>query len=139
MKISNQVIDDIIKTVRKPNYYEQFEIELPYTKSGWLDTKGNFYKCPWGEHTSEAFDYINRNGWYKTFREHRQYEISCNGRDYLVKEKKWILIDNPTMNNRTQVVQYNPLTKHPKAQVNALLKLFDYNGDIQLEIMRRFE
>ena len=126
---------------KAPNYYEHFEsfeIELPYVQSGWLDNKGRFHECPWGEHTSAAFDLINENGWYIDFREHRSYKLSENGRDYLVKERKFILLDNPTQNQRTQVVQYNPLCKHTKTQINALLKLFEYNGDITMEIMKRF-
>lgn len=79
-----------------------------------------------------AFDLINENDWYMDFRKVRSKRLSENGRDYLVKEKKSILLDNPTKNEHAQVIIYNPLCKHSKSQINKLLTLFEYS-DIMTE------
>lgn len=114
------------------DYFESFKVELPYIISGWLDNRGKFYECGWGDHTRMAFDLINENGWYMDFRKVRSERISENGRDYLVKEKRFILLDNPTRNKHTQIITYNPLCKHSKSQINKLLTLFEYS-DIMTE------
>lgn len=120
------------------DYFEIFKIDLPYIQSGWLDGKGRFHKCSWGEHTNMAFELINKNGWYMNFRNVRSERLSENGRDYLVKEKKFICLDNPTKNERTQVITYNPLCKHTKSQINALLKLFEYSEEMTMYILENF-
>lgn len=49
-----------------------------------------------------------------------------NARDWLIRVKKFILLDNPRYDYKTQVIQYNPICKHPKSQINKLLTLFEY-------------
>lgn len=121
------------------SYYDSFEtykIELPYVVSGWLDTRGKFYECDWGDHTSLAFDIMREhNGWYLDYHNARGKYISENGRDYLVREKNFILLDCPYCNNKTQLMTFNPLKKHTKSQINKLLELFEYNGDMTMYIM----
>lgn len=120
------------------SYFKSYKIELPYIISGWLDTYGNLHKCGWGEHTEVAFDLIKEKGWYLEFRKCRSQWLSENSRDFLVKEKKFILLDNPTHNKKTQVIQYNPHCKHTKRQINKLLELFSYSNDMTKYIIETF-
>lgn len=120
------------------NFYDNFEtykIKLLYIISGWLDTKGNFYKCQWGKHTSKAFDIMRENGWLQDY--HNKNYLDAN--DYLIKEKNYILLDCPYCDNRTQIITYNPLKKHTKSQINKLLDLFEYSGDMTLYIMENIK
>ena len=114
------------------DYFEYYKIELPYIISGWLDTRGNFYEIEWGCHTTLAYDLVRKNNWID---DSRKYDCM---RDYLIKEKKFILLDNPTGNNKTQVIQYNPLCKHTKSQINKLLELFSYSDVMIKYIVESF-
>jgi beta-galactosidase beta subunit len=58
-----------------------------------------------------------------------------NARDWLVRVKNWILLDNPNYDKKTQVIQYNPLKKRTKKQTNELLELFKEYIEVQRYIM----
>ena len=110
------------------NYYDNFEIHEIYTsriQSGWLDNKGIFHTCRWGKHTELAYDLIEQYGWQSNFWEDEAKNCMENARDWLVRVKGWVLLDNPYHDNHTQKIVYNPLKKRTKAQINKLLKLFE--------------
>lgn len=114
------------------DYFKSFEIELQYIISGWLDNRGKFYECYWGQHTSLAYEIVRENNWME---EYHNAEKNCcmeNARDWLIRVKKYILLDNPCYDHKTQVLQYNPICKHSKSQINKLLTLFEYS-DIMTE------
>lgn len=120
------------------DYFEEYEQELPYVVSGWVSPSGVFSKCRWGEHTNTAYDIVKESNLMEEFHELEQKTCTANVRDFLIKDKNYILLDNPTMDGRTQVIQYNPIRKHPRRQVDRLLELFEYNGDMTMYIIKTF-
>ena len=120
------------------NYYDNFEtFEYDTYKiiSGWMDTDGVVHKCSWGKHTSLAYDLIREYNFEEEFEEAESKSCMENARDWLVRVKNWILLDNPNYDKKTQVIQYNPLKKRTKKQTNELLELFKEYIEIQRYIM----
>ena len=126
----------------KRNYYDNFEtkeMELSYVMSGWLDTRGNFYECDWGDHTMLSYDIIREHeNWYNEYHKWEQETATANSREFLVKEKNFVLLDCPYCNNKTQVITYNPLKRRTKSQTNKLLELFEYSGNMTMYIVKTF-
>lgn len=124
------------------NYYdnfESFEYETYKIVSGWLDTSGNLYKCSWGKHTSEAYDLIRELDYEEEYEEDERASCMENARDWLVRKKNWVLLDNPSYDKKTQVIVYNPLKKHTKAQLDTLFELFKDSVGITNYIMENIK
>lgn len=110
------------------NYFDNFEtITLGANKviSGWVAPDGTFEDCLYGEHSEMAFEIIKEKGWVDEWRTSRHNHICKYSRDFLIHTKNYVLLDCPTCNDKDQSITFNPLLRHPKAQVNTLLKLFE--------------
>ena len=120
------------------NYYdnfETFEYDTYNIVSGWLDTKGVLHKCGWGQHTELAYDLIREYNYEDEYDMDEQATSTENCREWLIRKKNWILLDNPTHNKKTQVIIYNPLKKKTKDQLKRMLDLFEQYIGIQKFIM----
>lgn len=110
------------------NYYSNFEIvrsECKTIVSGWLAPNGNFEECGWGEHTDLAYEILKKNNWYEEYRKSRYYWRE-SAQDFLIRRKFYMLFDNPSRNETTQKIIFNPFVRRTKIQIN---KMFDLIKD----------
>lgn len=117
----------------KRTYYDHFEFaEFTVKKyiSGWLSPQGKFYPCKWGKHTNEIYDILEELGMLEMFWELEDHGFCEGAREWVIKEKGWILLNNPYGDEQTQVVVFNPLMKHNKKQMKAFEKLFETELDV---------
>lgn len=118
------------------NYYSNFEIvrtETEHIVSGFLSPNGTFEKCGWGEHTDLAYEILKRDNLYEEYRKSRYYWKE-SARDFLIRRKFYILFDNPSRNDTTQTIIFNPFVRRTKAQLNKMFELIKDNNQLT-EIM----
>lgn len=107
------------------DYFEHISVEVHEVISGWLSPQGEFIYCDWGEHTKLAYEILEKNNWMDEYIEKRKECISEYSRDFLVKEKGYILLDCPNNNGHTQKITYNPYYTRKTAQINKIFDLFE--------------
>lgn len=93
----------------------------PEPKYGWLSPTGNFYESEWGTHDAEALRICNQNR-YEI--EHNEDGKPMTASDYLVFNRHWVLIDNPSLGFYIHVTYRGNLTKAQKEF------LFNYFTDL---------
>lgn len=101
------------------NYYTTV-IQVSDVRIGWLDNKGNFLECDWGDHISFAYELISEdNNLYEKYR-----KSGLDAGSFLVEKLKYILLDNPSWQYTSQHITFDSKTKHPKIQINKFMDLF---------------
>lgn len=94
-----------------PEVEDEDEPEPPKKKSqpfGWLSPTGEFTEGDFAEHEKVAYDIIKAKGFHHEFRRESIHDTS---RDFLAKEKGYVLIHNPTGYGGYIVSHEKPLTK----------------------------
>lgn len=125
----------------KKNYYSNFEIVKHRTKnivSGWLAPNGTFYECGWGEHTDLAYEILKRNELYEQYRADKHYWNEHAG-DFLIRRKFYILFDNPSRDEKTQKIVFNPFVRRTTIQVNKMFELIQDNKELMVVMMNKLE
>ena len=121
-------------------YYSNFKVlkrDIKKVLSGWVSPDGTFDDCLYGEHAFLAREYVVEQDLRSELAEAReQYRESA--KDFLIRVKKYILLDCPACNDRTQWITFNPLVKRNKKQVEAVLELFKDEPSIYEELVKEF-
>lgn len=83
---------------------------------GWLSPTGEFTESDWGTHEEAAQEIVKNKGLEKEYREWSEEATSKLNlyRDYLIYEKGYILIHNPSLIGNYKVTYKKDLTKHQK-------------------------
>lgn len=121
------------------NYYSNFELvrcESNGIVSGFLSPNGTFEECGWGEHTDLAYEILKRDNLYEEYRKSRYYWRE-SARDFLIRRKFYILFDNPSRNESTQNVIFNPFVRRTKSQLNKLFELIENNKQLTEIMMQK--
>ena len=84
---------------------------------GWLSPTGNFTESPFGHHEESAEEICIKNGWddeWFRWRQHYRGNSAAPYRDFLIEEKGFCLIHNPTGCDGYIVTYTKPLTKQQR-------------------------
>lgn len=125
--------------MKKYNYYSNFELvrcEGDSIVSGFLSPDGTFEECEWGEHTNLAYEILERDNLYEEYRKNKYY-LSEDARDFLIRQKFYILFDNPSRNYTTQNIIFNPFIRRTKSQLNKLFELIENNKQLTEIMMQK--
>lgn len=85
--------------------------EKPDKDFGWVSPSGEFIESPWGEHEESAGNIVDIKGFEKEYRQWRKDGELYLMRDFLIKEKGYCLIHNPSGDGGYIVTHIKPLTK----------------------------
>lgn len=132
--------DKVVLYGRK-NYYSNFETVRHRGQSivsGWLAPDGDFIECGWGEHTDIAYQILNNKGFKEEYRASRYYWRETAG-DFLVRRKFYMLFDNPSRDEETQKITFNPFIKRPRIQINKMFELIQDNKELMVIMMNKLE
>lgn len=92
-----------------------------YQPFGWLSPTGEFTEGDFGEHEAVAQQIVKIRGFYE---EYRNESICDTARDFLTKDKGYVLIHNPIGNGGYIVSNVKPLTKKQREF------LYEYFSDL---------
>lgn len=115
--------DDSEKEIKK----NKIEPKINHQPFGWLSPTGDFIEADWGDHEQAAIDIVNKNKFtneYNEWSQNQEYNYYC--RDFLVSNKGYALIHNPSLSGKYKVTHSKELTKKQK---NFLYGYFIDMGD----------
>lgn len=100
--------DDISKGIL-PEAANSSKPKKEYQPFGFISPAGKFYSGEWGTHESEAFKIVESQGFED---EYDEWDDLCHlARDFLIREKGYVLIHNPCNDGGYIVTYEKPLTK----------------------------
>ena len=111
MEALEKIVADFNKGILPGPDMEEEKQEPPKKKSqpfGWLSPTGEFTEGDFAEHEKVAYEIIVAKGFHHEFRRESIHDTS---RDFLAKEKGYVLIHNPTGFGGYIVSHEKPLTK----------------------------
>lgn len=105
----------------------------PYDGYGFVAPDGTFIPSDWGTHEEKALELIKDHSFYSAYINWKHTSAGASGlaRDYIINEKGFCLIHNPSMDGG-YIVTCSPVKSLTKAQRETLYDYFTENGDSYL-------